>query len=65
MPKQAPPLCRLCNESVPGPHRGHAVANDYDHDAEPQWRFNGDYHDPCGAGRAVGATDRNALRRAF
>lgn len=45
MPKQAPPLCRLCNEPIPGPHRGHATDNPYEHDADPQWRFNGDYHD--------------------
>lgn len=49
MPKRnVPDLCRLCNEPIPGPYRGHATDfpdDPYKHDAQAQWRFNGDYHD--------------------
>lgn len=40
--------CRLCNEPMPGPYRGHATDfpdDPYKHDAQPVWRFNKDYHD--------------------
>lgn len=46
--RNVPDLCRLCNEPIPGPYRGHATDfpdDPYKHDAEPQWRFNGNYQD--------------------
>ena len=48
MRKPAPDLCRLCNEPIPGPYRGHATDfpdHPYEHDADPQWRFNRSYDD--------------------